>query len=109
MNSEGPEALKAAIRRSVPLIVALIVLGIVAVNVFEQARGHSYEAYANVLINTTPTSSIRTGTQRASVHRQSIRQRAALRIATAPRVYALAARRSGGEFGRAGTLHAATG
>ena len=110
MNSEGPEALKGAIRRSVPLIVALIVLGIVAVNVFEQTRGgRRYEAEARVLINTTQPSSIRTGTQRASVHRQSIRQRAALRVAAAPRVYALAARRSGGELGRAATLHAATG
>ena len=34
MTSGGVEALKAAVRRSLPLLVGLIVLGIVAVNVF---------------------------------------------------------------------------
>ena len=54
MTSGGVEALKAAVRRSLPLLVGLIVLGIVAVNVFEQVRGPQYEATAKVVVTSTP-------------------------------------------------------
>ncbi len=94
-------------RRSLPLILGLIVLGIVAVNVFEQIRGPRYEAQSRILISTTPLSSIITETQPAFTDPQRVQQ-TALAIAGAPRIYAVAARRTDGRFGGSDTLTSAT-
>ena len=107
MTSGGAEALKAAIRRSLPLIVGLIVLGIVAVNVFEQLRGPRYEAQSRILISTTPLSSIITGTQPGFIDPQRVQQ-TALGIAGSPHLYALAARKTNGRFGQRDALQSAT-
>ena len=61
MTSGGVEALKAAVRRSLPLLVGLIVLGIVAVNVFQQVRGPQYEATAKVVVTSTLLAAIISG------------------------------------------------
>ncbi|HVE68777.1 MAG TPA: hypothetical protein VNB64_09380 [Solirubrobacteraceae bacterium] len=107
MTSGGAEALKAAVRRSLPVIVGLLVLGVVAVNVFTHLAGPKYEASARVLISTTPLSQVITGTEPAFVDPDRVQQ-TALGIADSPRVYAIAARETGRRFGRAGELRGAT-
>jgi Mrp family chromosome partitioning ATPase len=48
MRPSAAEALKAAIRRSIPIVVALIIIGIVAMNAFKQIQGARYSATARV-------------------------------------------------------------
>jgi Mrp family chromosome partitioning ATPase len=62
VTSRGAEAFKAAIRRSLLLIVLLVVVGIVAVNVLKQYEGSRYDASARVLISTQPLVQIIAGT-----------------------------------------------
>jgi len=98
MTSGGAEALRAALRRSVPLILGLVVLGIVAVNGFKAIQGARYEASAKVLISTTPLSNIITGTEPSFVDPQRVQQ-TAIGIADSPQVYDLAATQTDTEFG----------
>jgi len=107
MTSAGAEALKAAIRRSLPLIIGLILLGIVAVNVFEQIKGPQYDASAKVLISTTPLSTIITGTQPSFVDPQRVQQ-TAVGVAGSPELYSLAEKQSNGKYGSAGSMQSAT-
>lgn len=107
MTSQGVEALNAAIRRSFPLIVGFVLVGIVAVNLFQQIRGPQYEASAQVLTSSTPLSSIITGTQPAFVDAERL-QETAVGIAESQEVYEVAARQTDGQFGDADELRAAT-
>jgi polysaccharide biosynthesis transport protein len=107
MTSTGAEALKAALRRSLPLIIGLVVLGIVAVNVFKLIQGDRYEANAKVLISTTPLSNIITGTEPSFVDPERVQQ-TALGIADSPEVYELAATQTSDEFGNRDDLQADT-
>jgi Mrp family chromosome partitioning ATPase len=107
VTSGGADALKAAIRRSLLLIVALTVLGIVAVNVFKQLQGASYEATAKVLTSATPLSSIITGTEPSFVDPERAQQ-AELAIADSNQIYQRAARQTGQRYGDAAELEAAT-
>jgi Mrp family chromosome partitioning ATPase len=62
VTSRGAEAFKAAIRRSLLLIVLLALVGIVAVNVLKQSEGSRYDASARVLISTQPFAHVVAGT-----------------------------------------------
>jgi Mrp family chromosome partitioning ATPase/capsular polysaccharide biosynthesis protein len=106
MTQGGAEAFKAAIRRSIPLIVGIIVLGIVAVNAFTQLRGPRYEAEARVLVPATTLSSIITKTQPGFVDPQRV-QETAVGIAKSHEVYTLAAKQTDGKYGDADELAAA--
>ena len=106
MTSGGAEALKAAIRRSLPLILGLIVLGVVAVNVFKAVQGPRYEASARVLISSTPISSIITGTETFVDPQRA--QANAIGVADAPGVYDIAAEETKGAVGDADALNSAT-
>lgn len=105
MTSGGAEALRAAVRRSLVLIIGLIVLGIVAVNVFKEIQGPRYGADARVLISTTPLSSIITGNVVVDAERL---QQTAVGIASAPEIYENAASETDGRFGDADELRSAT-
>lgn len=107
MTSGGAEALKAAFRRSLPIIVLLVLLGIVAVNVFKHLKGPVYSATARVEISSTPLSSIITGTQPAFVDPQRTQDTAQV-LAGSPQVYQLAHQQTGGRLGSASSLQAAT-
>ena len=107
MTSGGAEALKAAIRRSFPIIIGFVVLGIVAVNVVKQLQGPQYEATAKVLISTTPLSKIITGTEPGFVDPQRI-QDTAQTLAGSPQVYQLAASGEGSKLGGAGKMKSST-
>jgi Mrp family chromosome partitioning ATPase len=107
MTSGGAEALKAAIRRSLFLIILLVLLGIVAVNTFKQLRGPTYAAGAHVLISTTPLAQIITGTVPPFVDPTRILDTAQA-LASSPEVYTRAAQRSGYSLGSPSELQAAT-
>jgi tyrosine-protein kinase len=106
MTSGGVEALRAAIRRSLPLLVGLIVLGVLAVNVFKQIQGPRYEATAKVLVSSTPLVSIISGTQPSFVDPERVQQ-TALDIAESSSVYEASARQSGEEYGSPSELKSA--
>lgn len=106
MTTGGVDALKAAIRRSLPLLIGLIVLGIIAVNVFQQARGARYEATAKVLVTSTPLASIISGTQPGFVDPERVQQ-TAIGIAESSEVYRVAAARNHHQHGSAGDLQSA--
>lgn len=104
MTSGGAEALKAAIRRSLPIIVLLTLLGIVAVNVFKRLEGPQYQANSQVEVSYDPLSSIITNTQPGFVDPQRS-QDTATALAQSPQVYQLAAKR---RLGSASKLQDAT-
>jgi polysaccharide biosynthesis transport protein len=106
MTSAGAEALKAAFRRSLPIMIGLVLLGIVAVNVFKHLQGPRYQASSSVQISATPLSSIITGTQPAFVDPQRVQDTAQI-LAQSSQVYQLAARQNPG-LGSGSSLHSAT-
>jgi Mrp family chromosome partitioning ATPase len=107
MTSGGAEALKAAIRRSLSLIILLVLLGIVSVNVFKQLRGPQYEAATNVLVSPTSIIQVVTGTVPPFVDPNRI-QETARALAESPEVYALAAQRNGYSLGTPNEMQSAT-
>jgi non-specific protein-tyrosine kinase len=107
MMSGGAEALKAAIRRSLPLVIVCVVLGAVIVNVVRQLQGPEYAADARVLISSTPISRILTGTEPAFVDPQRAEETSRA-LARSGEVYVRAARLTGGELGTAVELRDAT-
>jgi Mrp family chromosome partitioning ATPase len=108
MTSDGgAEALKAAIRRSLLLIIALVVVAIVTVNALRQLSGPTYSASARVLISTTPLSEIITNTVPPFVDPTRVLGTAQA-LANSPEVYQRAARDTQGTLGTASKLQAAT-
>jgi Mrp family chromosome partitioning ATPase len=107
MNSGGAEVLKAAIRRSLFLIVLLVLLGIVSVNAFKQLRGPRYQASARVLVSPTNLVQVITNTAPSFVDPTRV-EATARALAGSPEVYRLAEERTGGSFGAASEMQAAT-
>src|SRR3989440_5564266 len=107
MTSGGAEALKAAIRRSLFLIVLLVLLGIVSVNAFKQLRGPRYEAGARVLISPTSLTQVITNTVPPSIDPNRI-EATARALASSPEVYKRAAQRTGYSLGTPSEMQAAT-
>jgi tyrosine-protein kinase len=107
MTSGGAEALKAAIRRSLFLIVLLVLLGIVSVNAFKQLRGPRYAASAKVLVSPTNLLEILTNTAPSFVDPNRV-QATARALAGSPEVYRLAEEHTGGAFGSASEMQTAT-
>lgn len=105
MTPRGAIALKAAVRRSLPLIIGLIVLAVIAVNAFKQIQGPRWGAETRLLISSTPIANAVTGVGFVDAERM---QQTALGIAGAPEIYEEAARKTKGEFGTAADLEAAT-
>lgn len=101
----GAEAFRDALRRSLRPILILMVVGLVAVNALEQARGPRYAATAHVLVSPSQLSQILTGTQPAFVDPQRV-QSTAQALAASPAVYREAAR--GRSLGTPDALQAAT-
>jgi Mrp family chromosome partitioning ATPase len=107
MTSGGAEALKAAIRRSLFLIVLLVLLGIVSVNAFKQLRGPRYAASARVLVSPTNLLQILTNTAPSFVDPTRV-EATARALAGSPEVYKKAEQRTGGAFGTASEMQGAT-
>ena len=106
MRPSGAEALKAAIRRALPITLALVVLGAIAVNVIRQLEGPRYEASARVVLATTDLGTSLTGTQPTYVDPQRTID-TALALARSPELYDRAAG-DGEELGNAASLRAST-
>lgn len=107
MNRGSAEAIKAALRRSLPLIVALVVLGALLMNVFTQVRGARYEAHAKVLLTTGDVASLLTGTQPVFIDPDELHDMA-IALAGSPELYQRVARRTDQRFGSAAELRDAT-
>ena len=107
MTRGSAEAIRAALRRSLPLIVALVVIGAVAMNVFTQLRGAQYQADSRVLLTTSEVSALLTGTQPVFLDPDQV-QGTAVALAGSPVLYERVARRTDGELGTASELEAAT-
>jgi receptor protein-tyrosine kinase len=106
MTSGGAEALRAAVRRSLPIIIALVVLGVIAVNVFKHLQGPRYQANSRVQVPAQPLSSIITGIQPGFVDPQRA-QDTAQALAGSHQVYQIAARAQPA-LGSANDLESAT-
>jgi len=107
MTSGGAEALKAAIRRSLFLIVLLVLLGIVSVNAFKQLRGPRYQSSARVLVSPTNLLQILTNTAPSFIDPTRV-EATARALAGSPEVYKKAEERTGGAFGSASEMQTAT-
>jgi Mrp family chromosome partitioning ATPase len=107
MNTGGAEALKAAIRRSLFLIVVLVLLGIVCVNALKQLQGPRYQATSRVLIETAPLSQIITGISPSFVDPQR-KIDTARALATSSEVFQRAASQTGHRYGSASDYSNAT-
>jgi Mrp family chromosome partitioning ATPase len=107
MTSGGAEALKAAIRRSLFLIVLLVLLGIVSVNAFKQLRGPRYQASARVLVSPTNLVQIITNTAPSFVDPNRV-EATARALAGSPEVYRRASDRNGGTLGSPSEMQTAT-
>lgn len=94
MRPSAAEALKAAIRRSLPIAAILVLLGIVAVNAIQQVRGPRYAAGANVFHSTTDIGAILTDIQPSFVDPDRVIE-TALALARSPEVYDRAAKTVG--------------
>jgi Mrp family chromosome partitioning ATPase len=95
MRSSGIEDLKTVLRRSAVLIVAVVVIGVVAMNIISQARGPSYQASARVLLNTSDLSSAALGISQPYQDPARVDQ-AEQNLVDSPDLYAYAARSAGG-------------
>jgi Mrp family chromosome partitioning ATPase len=107
MRSRADDTLKAAIRRSLPVLVGLVVLGVLAVNAFEQLKGPQYQSMSQVEVSATPLSSVVTNTQPSFVDPQQFLDTATA-LAGSPQVYSDASALAGGKLGSPGSLQSAT-
>ena len=86
MKPSAAEALKAAIRRSLPLTLALIVLGAATVFALKQIQGSQYSASARVVHYSTDLGAVLTGTQPSYVDPRRVIE-TALALARSPELY----------------------
>jgi Mrp family chromosome partitioning ATPase len=103
MRSSGIEDLKAVLRRSALLIVAIVLIGVVVMNVIKQVGGPSYDASARVLLNTSDLSSAALGISQPYQDPTRVDQ-AEQNLVDSPDLYTFAARRAGGGPLAAGEL-----
>jgi Mrp family chromosome partitioning ATPase len=107
MRMSGIEELKSVLRRSAVFIGAVVLLGILAMNVIRQIGGPQYQAKARVLLNSSDLSSALLGIN--PVYRDPARQdEAEQNLTNSPELYAYAAQRAGRGAGSAAELMANT-
>ncbi len=107
MRPSAAEALKAAIRRSLPLAVILVVLGAGVVFALKQVQGSRYSASARVVHNSTDLGAILTGTQPSYIDPRRVIE-TALALARSPELYDRTAQRLGEPRTEGKNLQAAT-
>jgi polysaccharide biosynthesis transport protein len=90
VRPSAAEALKAAIRRAIPLTIVLVVFGIVAMNVVKQAQGPRYSAEAKVALQTRDLGAMLTGID-PGFQDPEREVETALALARSPEVYRRAA------------------
>lgn len=92
MKPSAAEALKAAIRRAIPLTIVLVVFGILAMNAVKQLQGARYSANAKVALQTRDLGAMLTGID-PGFQDPERQVETALALARSPEVYRRAARR----------------
>jgi Mrp family chromosome partitioning ATPase len=92
MKPSAAEALKAAIRRAIPMTIVLVVFGIVAMNAVKQLQGARYAANAKVALQTVDLGAMLTGIDPGFVDPER-EVETALALARSPELYRRAARR----------------
>lgn len=107
MTRGSAEAIKAALRRSLPLIAALILLGAISMNAFTQLRGARYQANTRILLTTSDITSLLTGSQPVFIDPDELHD-AAVALAKSPELYERVARRTNSRFGSAAEVRTAT-
>jgi Mrp family chromosome partitioning ATPase len=95
MRSSGIEDLKTVLRRSAVLVVAVVLVGVLAMNAIRQMGGPSYQASARVLLNTSDLSSAALGISLPYQDPSRVDQ-AEQNLVDSPDLYAYAAGRGGG-------------
>ena len=95
MNASAADAFKALIRRSLPLVIALMALGALAVNGVRQIQGPAYAASARVLISSSSLTDTITGTEAPYQDPKRV-QATAEALAGSAGVYRIAARSGAG-------------
>jgi succinoglycan biosynthesis transport protein ExoP len=106
MNAGRAETLQAALRRSLPLIGAFVLAGIIVTNLFMQVRGARYEAKSRALLTTTDITTIVTNTESIFVDPERVEDQA-VALAKSPELYLRTAKANPG-LGDARTLQAKT-
>lgn len=101
VKPSAAEALKAAIRRAIPLTIVLIILGIAAMNALKQVQGPRYSASAKVALATVDLGAMLSGTDPGFVDPERQVQ-TALDLARSREAYRRAAVRLGADR-RSGT------
>jgi Mrp family chromosome partitioning ATPase len=94
VRPSAAEALKAAIRRSLPIVIALVVIGVLAVNIFKQIQGPEYQATSRVYHTTTDLASALTNIQPSFVD-PARSSNTSLALARSPEPYLRAAAKLG--------------
>lgn len=107
MTPGAAEALKDAIRRALPLGLALIALGAIAMVALREYQGPRYEASADVLVSTDNTQYVLAGIDPPYVDPERVIQNA-VAIAGSGELYTRAAARLGNSIGTGSDLSAAT-
>lgn len=107
MRTHADETFKAAVRRSLPIVIGLVLLGFLAVNGIEQLKGPQYQAVAQVEVSATPLSSIITNSQPSFVDPQQFLDTAAA-LAASPQVYEQTRQQTHGALGSADSLQSET-
>jgi succinoglycan biosynthesis transport protein ExoP len=107
LNVSGIEDLKAAFRRSGWLIVALVIMGVVAMNVIKQLEGPKYQASSSVLLPTSDLTASLTGVSPPYVDPQR-QDNAEQNLANSPQLYQQVAAANKGALGSGGEISAAT-
>jgi succinoglycan biosynthesis transport protein ExoP len=92
VKPSAAEALKAAIRRAIPLTIVLVVFGILAMNLVKQAQGARYAADAKVALQTRDLAAVLTGID-PGFEDPERQVETALALARSPEVYRRAAQR----------------
>lgn len=98
MRPSAAEALKAAIRRSLPIVAAFVLIGVVAMNAYKQLQGAEYAATAKVYHTNTDLASALTDIQPAFVDPERAIE-TSLSLARAPESYIRAAQQLGKQPG----------
>ena len=107
MRTSGIEELKSVLRRSAVLIIAVVLVGVVAVNVIRQMQGPSYRADARVLLNNSNLSSAALGLNVG--YQDPVRQdQAEQNLVNSPQLYEYVAEQTNGRLGTASELMAET-
>jgi Mrp family chromosome partitioning ATPase len=107
MRPGAVEALKAVIRRSLPILLALCAVGAIAVNALRQYQGPQHTASARVFISPTDLGAALTGTQPSYVDQERL-EKTAVALGGSLQLYERAAVAAEGALGSAETLRSVT-